>query len=277
MASVFSKMVLRALVLAACLGASHAHAQTDLSAVCKTLASRIAALHGGAALIARGANVSYQSLFAACDARDLYNGKPIPPSMGHPQRCSTDPNHAAYVDKYPDGTIVFSAKADVDADGSKYACGAGWPNLCPTSLTFDKGTERKSVNAEDTPFVVEPGNMPGAISFSRDSGIGAGDLAVVVSGDKCSFGVVGDSGPYFRLGEISLKAQGDIGNPQCAVAGQYPCTKLIDRDGRGIGSGVVEIIFPHSRPKPLFSQNVNEVAAKLGAERILSFLRTYAP
>ena len=106
----------------------------------------------------------------------------------------------------------------------------------------------------------------------KDTGIGKGDLAVVVKGDRCSFAVVGDAGPWFRLGEASLRSHEDLGNPQCAVGGQTPCSKLKGGSGVGIPSNVTFIVFPGTRPTPLLSQTVNAVVEQAASERVSRFL-----
>jgi hypothetical protein len=219
--------------------------------------------------------LTYKSLFDECDRHDTFAGRKLPRLQGMSQRCSTDMNKVAYIKRFSDGTIVMNAKMSVDADGSPVSAG---PNASPadqamTWLEFDKGSHRHFVNAEDVPFVVVPTDAGRGISFQRDTGVKAGDLAVIIRGTRCSIGVVGDSGPYFRLGEASLRAHADLGNPQCATGGQYPCRKLI-ADGMGISipENVTYVLFPGTRPKPLLSQSVQTVAFERGVERADHFL-----
>lgn len=245
---------------------------------CAALIAALPKLTGGTPLQASATGQSYKQLYDRCDSSDEFAGQPLPMHNGRRLKCSTDKNRVAFLSRYPDGTVAFQAKAAVDADGSKLACGTGWPNQCGTWLTFDPGSERKDVNAEDTPFVVVPIDMSGTgISFQRDAGVRRGDLAVVVAKGKCTFGVVGDAGPYFRLGELSLRAQADLGNPQCKVQGQYPCKAIIGGGGGiGIPSGVTYLIFPGTRPSPLWSQNVNGIADVSGRKRVEKFLSDFA-
>lgn len=249
-------------------------------AACAALIAALPKLSGSTPLEATGSGKTYKQLYDQCDAINTFVGKPLPKhpkKPGQRLKCSTDPNKVGFVSRYPDRTIVFSAKAGVDADGSKLACGTGWPNQCGTWLSFDKGSDRADVNAEDTPFVVVPIAVPDtSISFQKDTGIGKGDLAVVVANGRCAFGVVGDAGPYFRLGEISLRAQADLGNQQCAVKGQYPCRALVGGSGSSIRSGVTYLIFPESRPSPLLSQTVNNVADAAARKRVEKFIADYA-
>jgi hypothetical protein len=184
-------------------------------------------------------------------------------------------NRVASISKYETGPVIWTAKMAVDADGAPVSMG---PNASSTDqpatwLTFDAGSDRKYVNAEDLSFVVVPIKAPGGTAFQAAAGVGKGDLAAVFSGGRCSFGVVGDAGPYFRLGEASLKTHEDLGNPQCATPAEHPCKMLVaGGGGRGVASGVTYIVFPGTRPKPLINQTaaaVSATAAKAAAERFL--------
>ncbi|MGO4437834.1 hypothetical protein [Rhizobium sp. RAF56] len=220
---------------------------------------------------------SFKQLYDECDSGNTFAGRTLPSHNGRQLKCSTDKNRVTYLKKFDDGTILFNAKMSVDADGSPVIGGSGWPNNVQTWLTFDSGpaTER-FVNAEEVPFVVVPLAVPNSdIGFLRQTGIGKGDLAVAFKEGKCSFGVAGDAGPWFRIGEASLKTHEDLGNPQCANAGQRPCTRLRGGSGIGIGSDVTYLIFPNTRPVPLTSQNVNEVSRRLGIEKTQQFLTKY--
>ncbi|HEY8098943.1 MAG TPA: glycoside hydrolase family 75 protein [Methylobacter sp.] len=241
---------------------------------CSELFAAIPKLHGSEPLMASAVGKTYKALYDECDAHDQFAGHRPPTHNGKGLTCSGDRNRIDYLVKYPDSTISFSAKASVDADGSKFACGDAWPNQCATWLTFDQGSERNDVNAEDTPFVVVPTPMASTgISFQHDTQIGKGDLAVAFWNGKCSFGVVGDAGPYFRLGEISLRSHADLGHPRCKKPGQYPCAAINDVS---IPKGVQYLVFPHSRPSPLTSENVNQVSRSEAEKRVNEFIKKFA-
>ena len=242
--------------------------------VCADLIAASAKLKGGTPLVATAVNTPYKKLYDDCDSNNRFAGRSLPTHNGKGLTCSGDPNRVAALTKYPDGTIAFNAKGSVDADGSRFACGDGWPNQCGTWLTFDQGSQRHDVNAEDTPFVVVPIKMQSTgISFQDDTGIRRGDIAVAYTNGKCTFGVVGDAGPYFRLGELSLKAHAELGHPRCKVPGQYPCTAIRDSS---IPKNVNYLIFPGTRPAPLTSQNVNEVSRTSGRKLVAEFLARFA-
>jgi hypothetical protein len=259
--------------------ADRGFAAEDCSAVVSALANL--RLTDGVELMAQAdAGKSFKTLYGECDTGNRFAGRPLPSFRGRPLKCSTDKNHVEFVRKFPEGTVVFRAKMSVDADGSPASMG---PNHSPTDqaqtwLTFDNGSDRHFVNAEEVPFVVVP--LPFAregVSFMRATGVRKGDLAVAVKGERCSFGVVGDAGPYFRLGEGSIRAHLDLGNEQCRIAGQHPCEKLKNGgSGVGIAAGVTYMIFPGTRPVPLLSQTVVSVARTSSAARAKAFLERFS-
>lgn len=244
---------------------------------CADLVSKLTSvdLSRGGELINSQVGVSYTKLYKECDTSNTYNGKTLPMLGSHQLKCSTDPNRAKFILKFPDGTIMFRSKLGVDADGSpvSQSPGASPADQPQTSLKFEN-PPKNSVNAEEYSFVVVPQNKAGfKAKFKTDSGIGLGDLAVVIKGDKCSFGFVADQGPPYRIGEASMKTHEDLGNPQCKNVGEHPCTKLkAGGNGVGIGSDVTTIIFPGTRPTPLNEATAGQVSRQLASEKALSFL-----
>jgi hypothetical protein len=244
---------------------------------CRTLAAKLANLDvdKSTELINSRVNKPYSKLYAECDRLNAFNGQPLPRLQGRRLKCSTDANRVNFIRKFPDGTIVFRSKMGVDADGSPVSQS---PNRSPadqphTSLVYDTGPN-DYVNAEEVSFVVTPLTSTNfRTSFKQDTGVRLGDLAVVVRGERCSFGVIADEGPAFRIGEASIKAHEDLGNPQCKTPGQHPCMKLKSGgNGIGIESGVTFILFPQSRPKPLNAATVSAVTAEKGAAKTVEFL-----
>jgi hypothetical protein len=244
--------------------------------ICDDIASRLGRVDlTGAAEIQATAHRTFTQLYKECDERDSFGGVALPTFKGRLQKCSTDRNHVEHALQFPDGTVLVTAKGSVDADGSPVACGPqrSLTDQCKTWLTFDPGCSKHFVDAEQVPFVVVPGNFSSKqISFMKATGIGKGDLAVAIHAGRCAFGVVGDSGPYFRLGELSVAAHEVMGNPQCATSGK-PCPRLIGGgNGRGIQSGVTYVIFPKSRPTPLMAEDVVSVASANAKKALESFL-----
>jgi hypothetical protein len=245
--------------------------------ICAALTAKLTTLDlsKGSEVVDSLVGKTYRKLYDECDTQDTFNGKLLPKFNGKRLKCSTDPNHVAFIRKFPDGTIVFRSKAGVDADGSPASKGqfAGSSDQPHTSLTYD-GAPTEFVNAEDVSFVVVPQTKESfRASFKVDSDIRLGDLAVVMKGGRCSFGIVADEGPAYRIGEASMRVHEDLGNPQCKTPEEHPCLKLkAGGDGVGIAAGVTYIIFPGSRPVPLLSNTVSAVSAETGSKRAAAFL-----
>jgi hypothetical protein len=261
---------LASILVATAVAAAPEPSQSD---VCPALIAAWPTLHQqGTPLVAGAGGPTYESLYDECDAENKFAGKPLPNHSGKPLRCSTDPNRVEHLVGYPDGTVAFEAKAAVDADGSSLACVGHWPNQCGTWLQFDRGSARRDVDAEATSFIVVPTKTPDGMSFQNHTGIRQGDLAVVMWKGKCSFGVVGDAGPYYRLGEVSLRTHADLGHERCRNPGERPCRRIFES---GIAEGVAYLIFPKSRPSPLTSENVQDVSREQGQRRVREFLERY--
>jgi hypothetical protein len=243
-----------AIVFAGCAAGGAAHAED-----CAALAHKLQAVDfAKASPVRASSSATFAELYAECDETDTFAGRPLPTFRGKPLMCSTDPNRVTQLVQFPDKTVVFQAKASVDADGSPVSCGPNKSKTdqCQTWLTYDSESSRKFVDAEQVPFVVVPLPMPGRkISLMQATGIGKGDLAIALHNDRCTFAVVGDAGPYFRLGELSIAAHADLGNPQCRGR-EKPCTRLVSGgSGRGIPANVTYLIFPGTRPTPLTAEN----------------------
>jgi hypothetical protein len=258
--------------------ASAATSLVETGDACAPIVAGLRRLAAGTELVASGSGAkTWKALYDECDSSDRFAGQTLPSHAGKPLRCSTDPNRVGFISRYADGTVMYQAKASVDADGSPVVGGSGWPNDVQTWLTYDKGSKDTFVNAEEVPFIVLP--LPAkeaGLSLMKDMGVGKGDLAVVVSGDRCSFALLGDAGPWFRLGEISLRAHEDLGNPQCRTPGEHPCKRLKGGSGIGISQGVTYIVFPGTRPKPLLSDTVNQVVREKANALALRFLEANA-
>ncbi|RBB36984.1 hypothetical protein DPV79_23580 [Burkholderia reimsis] len=247
------------------LGASSTFAQT-----CESLTNSLQHLDFSRAKelpVKPGNSTTFRMAYQECDAHDIFAGR----ALGSKHKCSSDPNHVERFQVFPDKTVVVVAKAAVDADGSALSQSRKGTSQPGTSLELGG----KSLDAEFVPYIVIPGDHDG-ISLAQASEVGMGDLAIVLRGSRCSFAIVGDSGPFFKFGEISLAAHEELGNDQC-LGTEKPCQKLKGPDGEGIGieRGVTYVIFPHSRPERLTAQDVRAVVATQGQKRLETFLRDY--
>lgn len=274
----------RRLSRAGLLALAFAASGADAAATCDELIARIGRLSGAGSteMVAQASTGrTFKQLYDECDRADTFAGHSLPTARsGRRFRCSTDPNRVDFVRQYPDRTVMFRAKMAVDADGSPVSMGpnAGQHDQPRTWLTFDRGSDRTYVNAEEVSFAVVPIDFSAAgISFQRTAGVKKGDLAAIFVNGKCTFGVVGDAGPYYRLGEGSLRAHQDLGNPQCLIADQHPCRRLRNNgNGAGIALGVTFILFPGTRPSPLHSQTVTAVSSAAARQKVEAFLDRYA-
>jgi hypothetical protein len=123
---------------------------------------------------------------------------------------SSDPSRCKALLRFPDGTVFWSSKMAIDADGP--AAGPGrlsGSELDPedgegqdeTSYQFPNGGP--SLSSEVVPYLVVPGG-PGK-KFCDATGLNLGDIAMVVFGDKKAGAIVGDVGPSNKIGEGSIR------------------------------------------------------------------------
>jgi hypothetical protein len=161
-----------------------------------------------------------------------------------------DPSKCKALLKFPDGTVFWSAKMAIDADGP--AAGPGrrkGTELDPgsgqnqTSLRFGNG---RSIPSETVPYIVLPLNEAGSGSFHPS--IKMGDLAVIVFKDKTTAAVCADLGPRTKIGEASIRVHEALQQVGCPD----PCSR---RDANGfcvrvrnasVDEDVLYFVFPDS-------------------------------
>jgi hypothetical protein len=149
--------------------------------------------------------------------------------------------------RFPDGTVFWSAKLAIDADGP--AAGPGRRSgreLDPDSGQDDTsyhylGTGR-GLASEVVPYLVMPGGP-----FAAATGLALGGVAVVIYRDKHAAAVVGDVGPARKIGEGSIRLHAALHPPApdpCAVRDDEGfCHRIRNA---GIGEDVLCFVFPHS-------------------------------
>ena len=167
----------------------------------------------------------------------------------------TDSSKCKAILKFPDGTIFWSSKMAVDADGAPSA--PSRPNgkqLDPgsgddkTTLTFSNGD---FLSSEAHHYVVLPqgrksngenNNKP----FHPD--LSVGDVGIVIYKDKIAAAICGDLGPNRKIGEGSIRVHEAFHPP-----GPDPCKKRDTDDGHclrilnaSIEEDVLFFIFPRS-------------------------------
>jgi hypothetical protein len=166
-----------------------------------------------------------------------------------------DPSKCKALLKFPDGTIFWSTKMAVDADGAPSA--PGRPNgkqLDPgsgddeTTLTFSNGD---FLSSESHPYVVLPqGWKPNGESNGKPfhPDLSLGDMAIVIYKDKITAAVCGDFGPNRKIGEGSIRVHEEFHPPA-----PDPCKSRDNKDGHclrilnaSIEEDVLFFVFPKS-------------------------------
>jgi len=166
-----------------------------------------------------------------------------------------DPSLCKAILQFPDGTVFWSSKMSVDADGAPSA--PGRPNgkeLDPgsgdpkTSLTFAPG---KFLSSEANHYIVlaqapDANGDPNGKPFHPD--LNLGDVAVVIFKDKITAAICGDFGPVPKIGEGSIRVHEDFHPP-----GPDPCRKRDKTKGfclrilnASIEEDVLFFVFPGS-------------------------------
>src|SRR5262249_26511026 len=158
-----------------------------------------------------------------------------------------EPSKCKALLKFPDGTIFWSSKMAIDADGP--AAGPG--RLSGTELDPDSGQDGTAysfpgapdgISSEAVPYVVVPGG-----TFRTETGLALGDVVMVIFGDKAAGAVIGDVGPAHKIGEGSIRLHELLHPPA-----HDPCSQ---RDANGfcrrvrnasIGEDVLFFAFPGS-------------------------------
>lgn len=158
-----------------------------------------------------------------------------------------DPSRCKALLRFPDGTIFWSAKLAIDADGPA----AGNGRLSGSELDPDDGQDDtfyhypgtdQGLASEVVPYIVMPGKP-----FDEVSGLTFGDVAVVIFHNKRAAAIVGDLGPSRKIGEGSIRLHEALHPPA-----PDPCAER-DREGfcrrirnASIGEDVLCFIFPNS-------------------------------
>lgn len=110
------------------------------------------------------------------------------------------------------GRIMWTGKADIDADGS--GSSHGDPDFQPDTTLHIHG---KALNADTVPYIVVP---PAVRDAAR--GIVMGCAATVTYRGKAVMAVVGDIGPHDKIGEISVCLAEKLGINPSPVNGGVP-------------------------------------------------------
>jgi len=116
-----------------------------------------------------------------------------------------DPNRCKALLAFEDGSIFWSSKMAIDADGPA----AGPDRLSGSELDPDSGQDDTTLHfpgtqdglpSETMPYIVLPGG-----SFRKNTGLAMGDVAVIIFRDKLTAAICGDIGPTKKIGEGSIR------------------------------------------------------------------------
>lgn len=248
-------------------------------------------LLGGAKLSSsRPLDEDYRLQFVGCDGmsttamKDHFRGhdliRPNTPQSKQYYLCSRDPSRVKALLKLGDGGILWESKMALDVDGA-WAAWNGvpgatdlketaykWPNVRPTNA------QKAQLDPDKIPFVVMPtaglafltGKDAASLGaeFSVKTGLKLGDMGVVIYKDRWTPVMIGDGGPFMRLGEGSSRVFEAIGESRCKQwnaagttcvgtgSGAYPYKNF------GLGSGVIFILYPGSNVPDLTPANALE-------------------
>ncbi|PWW01846.1 chitosanase (glycosyl hydrolase group 75) [Hoeflea marina] len=262
-------------VLAAGLGLAAALAAGQANAYDPPAAS-VGLLSGVDFAAAAPLDEGYRMEFVGCDGdagaskKDHFLGHSLRLS-GVPESrqfylCSRDPSHVKALLKLEDGGIYWHSKMALDVDGS-WAAWNGIPgatDLKETSYKWpgypNSSARAAQIDPDRIPFIVIPlaglKKLTGTASsslgklFAGTTGIGLGDMGVVIHKGLWTPVLVGDGGPFMRLGEGSSRVFEAIGQSRCkkwSSDGQTcvgPGHPVYPYKNFGLGHDVLFIVYP---------------------------------
>jgi hypothetical protein len=158
-----------------------------------------------------------------------------------------DPSRCKALLAFPDGTIFWSSKMAIDADGP--AAGVGRlsgsqldPDTGQNDTTFHFCDTDQGLPSEAVPYIVLPGG-----TFRTNTGLDIGDVALVIFKDKIAAAICGDIGPSKKIGEGSIRLHEALHPPApdpCSL--RQPdgsCKRILDDS---IEEDVLFFVFPKS-------------------------------
>ena len=221
---------------------------------------------------------AYRREFVACDGgnaglgrKDHFLGIDLErhglPASKQYYLCSRDPSNVRALLKLSDGAIYWHSKMALDVDGS-WASWNGlpgatdqketsykWPGVSPSS------SQAAQIDPDRIPYIVMPmsgierltGSKSGMLGrmFADKTGLKLGDMGVVIYRDRWTPVIIGDGGPFMRLGEGSSRVFEALGESRCrkwSDDGQTcvgPGNAYPYRNS-GIGRDVLFILYPGS-------------------------------
>src|SRR2546423_420745 len=125
-----------------------------------------------------------------------------------------DPNKCKALLQFPNGTVFWSSKMAVDADGP--AAGPGRkkgkqldPGAGQNDTSFQLPNRGGGLPAETVPYIAIP-HAPSDDSKAFHPDIAIGDVTIVISKNDIGPGICGDNGPKKKRGEGSRREQEEL-------------------------------------------------------------------
>jgi hypothetical protein len=205
----------------------------------------------------------------ARDCKDAFDADDARPGNRDPSRCKA-------LLRFENGTVFWSSKMAIDADGP--AAGPGrlsGSQLDPSNDEGQDGTAYQfpergpSLASEVVPYAVLPGG-----SFREQTGLALGDVVMVIFGDKMAGALAGDIGPAKKIGEGSIRLHELLHPPA-----PDPCTR---RDANGfcqrirdasVAEDVLFFAFPGSAVASGIDQSNAESVAGTRAVALFAALK----
>ena len=172
-----------------------------------------------------------------------------------------DPNKCKALLQFPNGTVFWSSKMAVDADGP--AAGPGrktGKQLDPSSgqndTSFQLPEGGGGLPSETIPYIAIP-HAPGDSSKPFHPDIVIGDVAIVIFQDEIVAAICGDIGPQNKVGEGSIHVHEELmprAPDPCKRNAKGFCDIIRDVS---IDEDVLFFVFPHSSfGKELTAENI---------------------
>lgn len=243
---------------------------------------------------------AYRHAFVACDgANDLATGKDhflefdltlagVPAAKQY-YLCSRDPSQVKALLRLADGGIYWDSKMALDVDGS-WAAWNGRPGATDLKETAYKwpgsanaSAQSAQIDPDRIPYIVMPtaglrkitGDKSKAMGrmFADKTGLRMGDMGVVIYKDGWTPVLIGDGGPFMRLGEGSSRVFEAIGETRCKTWSEdgQTCTgagNVYPYKNYGLSKDVIFILYPGSRQADITPANAIEKMCAFAKEKL---------
>ena len=186
----------------------------------------------------------------------------------------SDPSNCKALLSLPDGTIFWSSKMAIDADGpavdEAHRSGSQMdPASGQDDTSYHYPDTGKALASEAVPYIVLPGG-----TFRKNTSLSLGDIAVVIYKDKLTAAICGDIGPMKKIGEASIRVHEDLfpraPDPCSLRDAQGFCRRILNAS---IEEDVLFFAFPDSSIDVGLSQATVESLVRQKALTLFNTLR----